>query len=234
MYNKELNSQEMKTEVELFLIEETEELIYDNDQLQKYNELVSSLGLVGQTKIKQKDKSPIPFMHMKLTTINMFEVLCPRKVAVENYDVTPIPVEILDLIALSRREQYFKQIEIWYDDKTPDPICVGVLGEYVPRDRNGNWFWSTKLNSLEECVEWLSQNNHPVPDSKENSGYFNVGNRYLLGKWADVKASFSELRKRARERFIAEKTATLSKEIKEKKRELDSLDETAVEKFGVE
>ncbi|MFA5234148.1 MAG: hypothetical protein WC390_07095 [Sulfurimonas sp.] len=41
------NSNEMKTIVETFIIEETAELIYDNDKLDKWNELVDTLGLQG-------------------------------------------------------------------------------------------------------------------------------------------------------------------------------------------
>ena len=37
------NSSEMKTVVETFIIEETADLIYDNEQLDKWNELVDKL-----------------------------------------------------------------------------------------------------------------------------------------------------------------------------------------------
>jgi len=124
--NFQNNSNEMKTVVETFVIEETQELIYDNDQLEKWNRYVEELGLVGQKQIVKEDKSPIPFMHLKTSMISVFECLCPRKVNVEDYNVTPIPVEILDLIALSKREGYFETIQIWYDEKSPDPVCVGL------------------------------------------------------------------------------------------------------------
>jgi hypothetical protein len=54
------NHESMKTIVETFLIEETIDLIYDNEQLDKWNKHVQELGLIGQTKIVQTDKSPIP------------------------------------------------------------------------------------------------------------------------------------------------------------------------------
>lgn len=120
------NSNDMGTVVETFIIEETAELIYDGEKLDEWNKLVDELGLVGQTKIVSKEKSPIPFLHLKKDLVNAFEVLCPVKVKVTDYSVTPIPVEILSLVALSVNEKYFFQIEVWYDDKAPDPICVGV------------------------------------------------------------------------------------------------------------
>ncbi len=31
------------------------------------------------------------------------------------------------MIALAVQEKYFQSIEIWYDDKTPDPLAVGLI-----------------------------------------------------------------------------------------------------------
>ena len=73
------NSASMKTVVETYIIEETQELIYDNEKLDQWNNLVAELGLTGQTKIQAKDKSPIPFLHMKSTLVNVFLQLCPRR-----------------------------------------------------------------------------------------------------------------------------------------------------------
>ena len=52
------NSNEMKTIVETYIIEETESLIYDNETLDKWNNYVDSLGLEGQTKIKTPKNPP--------------------------------------------------------------------------------------------------------------------------------------------------------------------------------
>ena len=133
------NSNEMKTIVETFVIEETASLIYDNEQLDKWNGLVAELGLTGQTSIQTKEKSPIPFMHLKANFVAVFETLCPRKVDVSEYNISPIPLEILDLIALSVNEKYFDKIQIWYDDKNPDPVCIGL---------KGSWYSYTKDNGL--------------------------------------------------------------------------------------
>lgn len=123
------NSNEMNTYVETFLIEETVGLIYDNDQLEKWNKYVEELGLKGQTNIVKTDKSPIPFMFIKKNIQNVFETLCPRKVDFKDYNKTPIPLEILDLIALSVKEEYFDKLQIWYDDMTPNPVCLGLRYE---------------------------------------------------------------------------------------------------------
>ena len=111
------NGAEMNTQVQTYLVEEVMELIYDGDRLAQWNNLVLELGLKGQSQIVKPDKSPIPFMHMKKGMENIFNTLCPRTVDVEAFNITPIPVEILDLIALSKKEGYFSQIKIQYDDK---------------------------------------------------------------------------------------------------------------------
>lgn len=125
----------MKTQVETYLIEETVELIYDNEKLDQWNKRVEELGLEGQRTVAVNEKSPIPFMWMNKAVVATFEQLCPRKVAIQAYNKTPIPVEALDLVALSNKEGYFDKIEVWYNDADPDPCIVG----YKYGKGNGEW-----------------------------------------------------------------------------------------------
>jgi hypothetical protein len=214
----------MKTSVETFLIEETVELIYDNEKLEKWNELVDKLNLGGQTRIVAKDKSPIPFMNLNQSMVNVFKTLCPRQVDVTDYDVTPIPVEILDLISLSVKEDYFNKIEIWYDEKSPDPACVGTTGYfyqstwYDDRDRSLD---NKKFRTKQECIDAGCKNVNFSEDKK-----------YLLGKWADVKHSFEKLKEMAIKRYKIEQGHEYKKRIKEAQRELDDLDVKAFERFN--
>lgn len=217
------NHQSMKTVVETFLTEETVELIYDNEQLNKWNSHVEELGLKGQTKIKQKDKSPIPFMHLKTSYKNICEQLCPRKVDVEAYDVTAIPVEILDLIALSKREMYFQKIQIWYDDKSPDPFAIGLVGKYY--SYLDGYSSSKEFDTHEEAKDYCK-------NGSNKTVYFSERGFYLIGKWADVKHSWKELKEMASERFKAEKGNEYHKAIKEAKRGLEDLETEAFEKFN--
>lgn len=225
------NSNDMGTVVETFIIEETASLIFDNDQLEQWNKHVEALGLTGQTQIVQKDKSPIPFLHLKQGLINTFETLCPRKVDVKVYNATPIPVEILDLVSLAVNEQYFTKIQIWYDDKTPDPICVGIKENlyayiYDSPTKVGSYTKHENL-TLAERDEYI----------KNPSLYFassDIIGIYLLGKWADVKRSFADLTKMATARYIQEKGIEYTNKIKENQRELDDLKEKAFDRFGTD
>lgn len=192
-------SQEVMTVVETFYQNETIELIYDNDQLEKWNNIVVKLGLTGQKEISSKEKSPVPFMHLKQTLVNVFETLCPRKVDFKSFNINPIPVEILDAIALSVREEYFDKIEIWYDDKSPDPIAIGL--------RYAN-------------------------EESRKKGYSWQMEKYILGKWGDVKRTFEELTCLAKIRFKAEQTTSLKENIKRYTRQLEDIDEEIENKFG--
>jgi len=220
------NSQEMKTVVETFVIEETQELIYDNEKLDKWNSLVGELELKGQTSIVSKDKSPIPFMHLKQSLIEVFRCLCPREVDVKDYNITPIPVEILELIALSKRENYFSRVSIWYDDKSPDPACIGVSSSFYCYDKNYRAIEGLGGLTIAQAEEHKKNNPSVYSYSETDVKY------YLLGKWADVKHSFKELKQMAQERFIEQEGNEARKSIKEAQRRLDDLETIAFDKFN--
>lgn len=103
-------------------------MIYDNDKLEKWNEVIDALGLEGQKSVVRQDKSPIPFVNMNATTENIFRTLCPLSCDVKQFSKMPIPIEIRELVALSVRENYFNLIEVWWDDKSPDAVVVGHRG----------------------------------------------------------------------------------------------------------
>ena len=218
------NSNEMKTSVETFLIEETAELIYDNEKLDKWNELVEKLDLEGQTRIVSKDKSPIPFLNMNQSLINVFKTLCPRQVDVTAYDVTPIPVDILDLVSLSINEKYFNKIEIWYDEKSPNPACIGTTGY---------WYQSTWYDDRDRMFDNIK---FKTKELAESAGCKNINfsedKKYLIGKWADVKHSFEQLKEMAMKRYKKEQEHEYKKRIKDAQRELDDLDIKTFEKFN--
>lgn len=223
--NLENNSKEMATVVETFVIEETAHLIYDNEKLDEWNSLVAELGLEGQTKIQVVGKSPIPFMHLKKTMVNVFDTLCPRRVEVEKYSITPIPVEILSLIALSKNEKYFDTIQIWYDDKSPDPACIGVKDNAYCLDH--------KYNRIEGMSGMSRADAKKAQENDSNIYTYNTDEEYyLLGKWADVKHSFEELKEMASKRYVAKEGSQYRQYIKDYQRKLDDLESTAFEKFN--
>lgn len=224
------NSELMKTIVETFLVEETVELIYDNKQLDKWNNLVNELELKGQEKTRIADKSPIPFLPMNKSLLNIFQTLCPEKKDIKEYDTTPIPVEILDLISLSKREQYFQKIQIWCDETHPDPACIGITSDFIPIEKEYKWHHEKPCKSSGEALGFL-QSIGKEPYNKEG-GYWSNEKFYLIGKWSDVIHSFEQLKEMAIKRFCAEKQNLYEKQIKEAQRNLEDLKIESFDKFN--
>lgn len=218
------NSETMATIVETFVIEETAELIYDGEALENWNNLVSELGLKGQTEIVKPEKSPIPFMHLKTGLANVLTTLCPCAVRVELYNKTPIPVEILKLIALAKTENYFEAIEVWYDDQSPDPCVIGLNYAYYSTI-DGRW--DKRFSNKSDAEKYMIDNGY-------SGSPFRVfdAEKYLIGKWADVKQSFDELKERAYKRYIEEQSASLRKSIIDYQRQIDDLESNAVLRFN--
>jgi hypothetical protein len=196
------NNQSMATVVETSLVEETINLIHDGEALQKWNDRISELGLEGQKEVLVvKDKSPIPFMWMNDAIIATFETLCPTKVLVEKYNKTPIPLEILDLVALSKNEGYFYKMEIWYNEKEKDPVCIGFAKDETKKEADS---WSVNY----------------------------YAKKYLIGRWADVKASLDTLTARAREIFIVNTKAIMEQYIRDAQRKIEDVETLANNMFG--
>jgi len=220
--------QKSKTIVETYVIEETSELIYDDDKLSKWNDLVNELGLTGQTKIIKPEKSPIPFLPLNIVLINTFQTLCPRHLPVDQYDVTPIPLDILELIALSIKEKYFHKIEIWYDEKSPDPVCVGIVNQF-----GQNYWASDKIADLD--YKYFDTKEEALSVGiKEKNITESLKNIYIIGKWADVSRSFDELRKMASERYILEKTNEYQIQIDYYTEQLNKVRKEAAGKFNTD
>lgn len=113
--------------VQSFLVDESTELIYDDQRLSEWKQKCEELGLTGQLDLASPEKSPIPFENMNTVSQRVYETLCPVKVDYKEYKKTAIPLEVLSLIHLSVNEGYFESIQIWYDDKSPDPLAVGSV-----------------------------------------------------------------------------------------------------------
>lgn len=227
--NKKNNSKEMKTVVETFLMEETVELTYDQEKLDKWNGLVEELGLLGQEKIVEPNKSPVPFKYMDETLYNVAETLCPSKIQLKLYDQMPIPLEIMELVAMSIRENYFTEIEVWSDSKDKDPFVIGILEEYYVRDSSWNkvdeMTFKTR-KSAEEHLETYKDITYVVSQSYSETKW------YLIGKWGDVKQSFEELKVKAYNKYLKTEKTTLEERLSEVKVELQNVTIKAKRRFN--
>ena len=146
--------------VQIFLLEENKQLIYDNDQLTEFNSLVEELGLKCNNH-KDSTKSPIPYQWLDESTIRAFKLLCPKVDTIENYRFE-IPLEILQNVKLSITEKYFDWIEVWSNAKDPDPFLVGrVYKDDESRNKNYTWSasnyligrWGAENKSIDELIQ---------------------------------------------------------------------------------
>lgn len=147
----------IKTMVETFVVPEHTPLISDSEELKKWHDKVAELGLKGQSQLADGTASPVPFEHMNRGMENMFKVLCPRSYKLNDFNKTPIPLEVLGLIELAQKEGHFDKIEIWCDDTQPDPIAVGKRFNNAA-DRKSGYDWNMDKYLIarwgDEIVPW--------------------------------------------------------------------------------
>ena len=137
---------------------------------------------------------------MDETLYNIAETLCPVKVALKDYDEMPIPLEIMELVAMSVREDYFTEIEVWSDSKDKDPFVIGKLKQFYIRDHAWNRLDEKTVFKTEELakkhLKTLNKNEYVI------SQEYSAEKSYLIGKWGDVKESFSVLKKKAYDKYL--------------------------------
>jgi hypothetical protein len=140
---------------EVFLQPELEELVIDGDKKAEWEEKIKSLGLEGQIKLTgnspTNSASPYTFMNKQMKLV--YETICPSKVAVESYGKSAIPIDVLSHVALCKQEKYFNKLEVWYDDKHPDPILVGYLSKSYDSDIHIIARWGDEIVPFEQLVE---------------------------------------------------------------------------------
>lgn len=216
----------METQVQSYLQTEVIDLVLDSEALDQWHELVNEMGLVGQTKIAEPKKSPIPYLFMVPSMVATFETLCPREVELKEYNAGPIPLKALELIKLAQRENHFDRIMIRYDDKSPDPVAIGQKGHF---------------SAYANCPELDLKAYYRIPAEKLEAAKerkvsmgFTPENQYLIARWGAEADTLESLAAKARARYVREKGATVSKQIKDLQQELNTLSETATLRFGAD
>lgn len=224
------NAKEMATVVETYLEPKVVNLIHDNDDLDRYNNLIKELGMNGQQNVTRPLKSPIPFRYMNTSYVNIAKELCPRRVEFKLYDKSPIPLEILSLIKLAVDENYFEIIEIWYDEKTPDPFAIGINPIYQLTDISNRWKDhedKTKFRSAKEANDYILQKG--IEAGIESFGREDC---YAIGKWGDVSRTYEELKQMAMNRYKKTQENNINARILSAKRDLEDLDSQIFERFN--
>lgn len=146
-------------EVKSFLIEEHAGTIFDNEEIERWKNLVEELGLENQKALISENKSMMPFPTMTEAEKEIYGAIFQTQTDYKKYDGDAIPLQILSLISLAEREKYFDRIQIWCNPELKDPIVVGQkYANDNDRIRDYTWnmsnfligMWGEKLKSLAE------------------------------------------------------------------------------------
>jgi len=219
--------------VELYFEKELSDVIFDNDTLDEYKNLINELGIKGQMELAKGTKTPIPFPWINTSMTNICNTLCPKKVSINEYNKAPIPLDVLKQLKFAIGEKYFERIEVWYDDKTPDPFLIGITAQrygyikYQQRDvriqneKGDNYF--NNEQDYEAAIEFTLIK-HPGECGKVQ---YSDKEKYLIARWGDHLRDFKELAKLATERIIEEVGTELIASIAKAQEKLNTIKQNA-------
>lgn len=130
-------------QIKLYREPENEHLILDEEGLKEYHALTKELGI---PEVKP-DKVPNVYQPLNTAQSRILQALCPAAVKLEAYNKSTIPVEVLQTIKFAKDMEMFDWMEVWYDDKNPDPIIIGKSFR-TPTDREKGYTWNCNLSLI--------------------------------------------------------------------------------------
>jgi hypothetical protein len=198
--------------VQIYFNEEVKDIVFNTEEQNEWQQLAKELGLENQQKLSHQEQSVVPYKWMNTNLINVCTTLCPAKVDVENYDKEPIPLEVMRQLAFAKKENHFDKIQIWYDDKSPDPMLIGTKCQWFNNTKNErglNYYFDSK----EECL---------AQPENEGNAYATNEKNYLIARWGDENKSFKQLTDMAVERLTIEVNAKLKSDIEKLKAKLST------------
>lgn len=148
---------------EVFIEPELENLA-DETIAAEWFETVSKLGLEEQVKLadKSETKQAPPYAFIDPKTSRIIRTVCPCRVDYKAYNVSTIPLDILQEIAKCEENKWYHKIYICYDDKSPDPFVVGKLKDEWGSPMHMIARWGAELLPFEQlelkAVERLKYN----------------------------------------------------------------------------
>lgn len=214
--------------VQIFQNEELNDISFEVEALAEWKELASELGMQKQLDFVKSSESPIPYPFVNRSMEVIFSTLCPKKEDYKEYSKTPIPLEVMKQIAMSVRDKHFDRIEIWYDDKTPDPFAIGITETFTAVDGK----WASLKDS--EGKDVLFKSSKEAKEYSEAVGFsFNYATsrscvKYLIGRWADEIRPISELKQLAMDRVIEKYGAELKNKIEDLQQALKKIQENTL------
>lgn len=142
-------------EVKIYREPENVGLLFDDEQLEKYQSLALELGI---PEVKP-DKTPSVYQVLNTSQTRALEALCPATTELKNYSRSTIPVEVLQAIKFVVDNDMFDVIQVWFDDKNPDPMIIGRKYNN-DNDRQKGYSWtmtSTLIARWGDCAYELNE-----------------------------------------------------------------------------
>ncbi len=189
--------------------------VMDTDKTQEWNRLNQILGIE-----KVDQSTPIPFLLLNNRMQTMFKILCPQVLELSKYTREPIPLDVLQVAAFCKTEGFFSIMQVWYDDKSPDPLLIGIKKEMYVK----SFFYGV---SDVPPAEYHGKPLSTVPVSvvlPERSTEERETGSYLIARWGDEDKSFQELRDQAAKRYAYLTRLECEQKIREYQRQIDDLD----------
>lgn len=118
-------------------------------------ELSERLGLTGQRSLVSTGevKTLCPYRVMTKEERVVYEMLCPEKQKVENYDKGPIPLRVLQVLAHAKELGIFTGFKVWHATIGDDPILVAYKEEHS----SATWFLLARWGEVLEDFAVLGQ-----------------------------------------------------------------------------
>jgi len=111
-------------EVKIYREKETQDLILNEEDLAKYNELALELGLCTMEAAEEKNV-PSVYICLNQAMQRQLKALCPMSSDLDKYRRSTIPLEVLQAYKFCKDNNMYEGFQIWYDDVAPDPLLIG-------------------------------------------------------------------------------------------------------------
>ena len=105
------------------------------------------------------DKTPSVYQVLNTSQTRALEALCPATTELKKYSRSTIPVEVLQAIKFVVDNDMFDVIQVWFDDKNPDPMIIGRKYNN-DNDRQKGYSWtmtSTLIARWGDCAYELNE-----------------------------------------------------------------------------
>lgn len=214
--------------VQIYQNEELNDLVFQVEALDEWKQIASELGMEKQLGFVERAETPIPYPHINNPMEIMFKTLCPSVVDYKEYNKTPIPLEVLKQISFSVKDKHFSTIQIWFDDKTPDPFAVGITCSFYAYDSSYNRLKGSDgkemhFSSKTEAKEYANVTGFPLKDVGETDV-----RKYLIARWADVIRPLPELKEMAKQRLLEKYGSEIKNTIEDATQALKKINENVV------